>query len=226
MLRRALLLVPSVLRSCRLSAAINATTTSADSSRARTQEVSPGKDLNFPLGPSGSTCSVLMRIGFRAFQHADRPLPASLPVRVPMVAGLPAASFSSTLAGVALRFSYGCSHQLRCHRFMSLVKAHAGHTGTGVPPVISEQARHRAALYSRISPQASAIQAPLSRPPPLSQPAPIPKGLRPIAQGWPAARRPTLGSLPNKFPTQRGLRPRRHIPDISPEPRPVGKTLN
>jgi hypothetical protein len=137
MLRRALLLVPSVLRSCRLSAALNATTTSADSSRARTQEVSPGKDLNFPLGPSGSTCSVLMRFGFRVCQHADRPLPASLPVRVPMVAGLPAASFSSTLAGVALRFSYGCSHQLRCHRFMSLVKAHAGHTGTGVPPVTS-----------------------------------------------------------------------------------------
>jgi hypothetical protein len=135
MLRRALLLVPSVLRSCRLSAALNATTTSADSSRARTQEVSPGKDLNFPLGPSGSTCSVLMRFGFRVCQHADRPLPASLPVRVPMVAGLPAASFSSTLAGVALRFSYGCSHQLRCHRFMSLVKAHAGHTGTGILPV-------------------------------------------------------------------------------------------
>jgi hypothetical protein len=137
MLRRALLLVPSVLRSCRLSAALNATTTSADSSRARTQEVSPGKDLNFPLGPSGSTCSVLMRFGFRVCQHADRPLPASLPVRVPMVAGLPAASFSSTLAGVALRFSYGCSHQLRCHRFMSLVKAHAGHTGTGILPVTS-----------------------------------------------------------------------------------------
>jgi hypothetical protein len=138
MLRRALLLVPSVLRSCRLSAALNATTTSADSSRARTQEVSPGKDLNFPLGPSGSTCSVLMRFGFRVCQHADRPLPASLPVRVPMVAGLPAASFSSTLAGVALRFSYGCSHQLRCHRFMSLVKAHAGHTDTGILPVTSK----------------------------------------------------------------------------------------
>jgi hypothetical protein len=142
MLRRALLLVPSVLRSCRLSAALNATTTSADSSRARTQEVSPGKDLNFPLGPSGSTCSVLMRFGFRVCQHADRPLPASLPVRVPMVAGLPAASFSSTLAGVALRFSYGCSHQLRCHRFMSLVKAHAGHTGTGILPVTLNSAKH------------------------------------------------------------------------------------
>jgi hypothetical protein len=160
MLRSALLLVPSVLRSCRLSAALNATTTSADSSRARTREVSPGKVLNFPLGPSGcfaaspaahppgslsaghlaplgSTSSVLMRIGFRVCQHADRPLPASLPVRVPMVAGLPAASFSSTLAGVALRFSYGCSHQLRCHRFMSLVKAHAGHTGAGILPVTS-----------------------------------------------------------------------------------------
>jgi hypothetical protein len=45
-------------------------------------------------------------------------------------------------------------------------------SGTGVPPVISEQARDREALYSRISPQASAIQAPLtSLPPPLSQPA-------------------------------------------------------
>jgi hypothetical protein len=60
-----------------------------------------------------------------------------------MVAGLPAASFSSTLAGVALRFSYGCSHQLRCHRFMSLVKAHAGHTGTGVPPVSWQTPIHR-----------------------------------------------------------------------------------
>ncbi len=51
-----------------------------------------------------------------------------------MAADLPAASFRSTLAGVALRFSYGCSHQLRCHRFMSLVKAHAGHTSRGCHP--------------------------------------------------------------------------------------------
>jgi len=45
-----------------------------------------------------------------------------------MVTVLLSASFSSTLAGVALRLRYGCSHQLRCHRFMSLVQAHAGHT--------------------------------------------------------------------------------------------------
>ena len=164
MLRRALLLVPSVLRSCRLSAALNATTTSADSSRARTREVSPGKVLNFPLGPSGSTCSVLMRIGFRAFQHADRPLPASLPVRVPMVAGLPAASFSSTLAGVALRFSYGCSHQLRCHRFMSLVKAHAGHTGSGVPPLISRQAPPNQPGIARLRTRATQHAPPPQKP--------------------------------------------------------------
>jgi hypothetical protein len=45
-----------------------------------------------------------------------------------MVTVLLSASFSSTLAGVALRLRYGCSHQLRCHRFISLVQAHAGHT--------------------------------------------------------------------------------------------------
>jgi hypothetical protein len=184
MLRRALLLVPSVLRSCRLSAALNATTTSADSSRARTQEVSPGKDLNFPLGPSGSTCSVLMRFGFRVCQHADRPLPASLPVRVPMVAGLPAASFSSTLAGVALRFSYGCSHQLRCHRFMSLVKAHAGHTGTGVPPVTSPNKHTDTGIPPVTPPHKPQHQA---LPPSSSTPAPHqsqrPKGPKELSPG-------------------------------------------
>jgi hypothetical protein len=41
---------------------------------------------------------------------------------------LPSASFSHALTDAALRFSYGCSHQLRCHLFMSLVQAHAGHT--------------------------------------------------------------------------------------------------
>jgi hypothetical protein len=64
------------------------------------------------------------------------------------------------------------------------------------------------------------------RPPIISAPSPIPTALRPLAQGWPAARRPTLGSLPNKLPTPRGLRPRHHIPDISPQPRPKGKTVD
>jgi hypothetical protein len=53
----------------------------------------PGKGLNCPRVPSNSTCSVLMRIGLRACQRTCRPLPASLLVRVPMVAVLPAASF-------------------------------------------------------------------------------------------------------------------------------------
>jgi hypothetical protein len=73
-----------------------------------------------------------------------------------MVAGLPAASFSSTLAGVALRFSYGCSHQLRCHRFMSLVKAHAGHTGTGILPVTPMQKILKATEASKVK-QASCL---------------------------------------------------------------------
>ena len=128
MLRRALLLVPSALRSCRVSPALNATTASADSSPALAGEASPGKSLNFLRIPSGYTCCVLMRVGLRVCWHARRPQPASLPVRVPMVTVLLSASFSSTLAGVALRLRYGCSHQLRCHRFMSLVQAHAGHT--------------------------------------------------------------------------------------------------
>ena len=114
-------------------APVLATTASADSFGTLVPKVSPGKDLDCPRVPSGSTCSVLMRFGLRVCSHACRPLPASLPVRVPMVAVLPAASFSSTLAGVALRFSYGCSHQLRCHLFMSLVQAHAGHTIANLP---------------------------------------------------------------------------------------------
>jgi hypothetical protein len=128
MLRRALLLVPLALRSCRFWPALNATTASADSSSALAHEVSPGKGLNFLRIPSGCTCCVLMRVGLRVCWHACRPQPASLPVRVPMVADLLPASFSSTLAGVALRLHYSCSHQLRCHLFMSLVQSHAGHT--------------------------------------------------------------------------------------------------
>jgi hypothetical protein len=209
MLRRALLLVPSVLRSCRLSAALNATTTSADSSRARTQEVSPGKDLNFPLGPSGSTCSVLMRFGFRVCQHADRPLPASLPVRVPMVAGLPAASFSSTLAGVALRFSYGCSHQLRCHRFMSLVKAHAGHTGTGILPVTPNpkppplRTSHRSKAVPALSPYTLITTPPQSQRDCVRQPR---VGLRHEGLPW-VPPRPCFRTLSSQTRRRRGHPP-------------------
>ena len=101
-----------------VSAGIFTTTASADSSGALTPEVSPGKVLNFPCAPTGSTWCVWMNFGLRVCSHARRPHPASLPDQTPLVAGLPAVSFGSTLAGVALQFGYGCSHQLRCCRFM------------------------------------------------------------------------------------------------------------
>ena len=118
MLHRALLVVPSALRSFRVSAALIATTASADFSCALAQEISPGKDLNFPRIPSGSTLCVLMSFGLRVYSDARRPQQASLPVRIPMVAGLPSPSFILRLTASDLGFGYGCSHQLRCHRFM------------------------------------------------------------------------------------------------------------
>ena len=50
----------------------------------------------FPPGPPGSTWYVWMGFGFRCCSPAHRPHPASLPVRVPAVVGLPSASFSFT----------------------------------------------------------------------------------------------------------------------------------
>jgi hypothetical protein len=49
-----------------------------------------------PLAPTDSTGCVLMIFGLRCSAPACRPHPASLPVRVPTVEGLPAASFSFT----------------------------------------------------------------------------------------------------------------------------------
>jgi len=46
------------------------------------------------LAPPGSTICALMTLGLRCCQPARRPHPASLPVRVPTVEGLPTASFS------------------------------------------------------------------------------------------------------------------------------------
>jgi hypothetical protein len=118
----------SALRSSLLSQGLNATTASADFSRALAQKISPGKNLHFPCAPSGSTACVLMSIGLRGQRHTRRPHTASLPVRVPRVAGLPSASFILRLAASDLRFSYGYSHQFRQLRFRLLVQVHAGHT--------------------------------------------------------------------------------------------------
>ena len=49
-----------------------------------------------PLAPSGSTSCVLMTSGLRCSGPACRPHPASLPVCIPTVEGLPAASSSFT----------------------------------------------------------------------------------------------------------------------------------
>jgi len=118
----------AALRSSRLSAGVNATTALADFSPALAREISPGKGLNFPHAPSGFTWCVLMRVGLRRCLPACRPHPASLPVHVLMVVGLPAASFILRLAASDLRFGYGYSHQFRQLRFRLLVQAHAGHT--------------------------------------------------------------------------------------------------
>ena len=62
---------------------------------------------------------------------------------------------------------------------------------------------------------------PIRHPPPpptshshftLPTPPPIPTGLRPPAQGWPEARRPTLGTAPNNHQPQRGCVPRNAQP--------------
>jgi len=54
--------------------------------------------------------------------------PASRSVRVPTVAGWPAASFSLSLAGSALQPSYSYHHRFCRVHFISIVQAHAGHT--------------------------------------------------------------------------------------------------
>lgn len=72
-----------------------ATTASADFSQALAREISPGK---VPKPSARAARLYLMRlsvtVGFRASQHANRPHPASLPVRIPAVAPLLRASFS------------------------------------------------------------------------------------------------------------------------------------
>ena len=64
MLHRALLSVPSALRSCHLSMAILATTASADFCPVLTAQISLSKTLNFPLMPSGSTRVAAMLLDF------------------------------------------------------------------------------------------------------------------------------------------------------------------
>ena len=150
MRHRAPLGVPSALRSFRVSAALFTTTASADFSPALAVEISPGKDLNFPRIPSGSTLCVLMSFGLCVYADARRPQQASLPVRVPMVAGLPSPSFILRLTASDLEFGYGCSHQLRCHRFMFIssgpcraheYRVHPEPTGYASEPVDPQRLR-------------------------------------------------------------------------------------
>lgn len=72
-----------------------ATTASADFSDAYAPEISPGK---VPKPSARAARLYWMRlsvtVGFRGSQHANRPHPASLPVRVPAVAPSLRASFS------------------------------------------------------------------------------------------------------------------------------------
>ena len=85
--------------------------------------------------------------------------------------------------------------------------------GSGVPPLITPHAP----LRSRPSPNQPFTPHTSHFPPPLPtshshfslpSPLPIPTGLRPPAQGWPEARRPTLGTAHTNTQPQRGCVPK------------------
>ena len=89
-----LFLGSSALRSILLSENILTTMASADFSDAQTSETSPGKVRSLSARAVRLYRTWLsVTVGFRATQHAHRPGPASLPIRVPTVVPLLTASF-------------------------------------------------------------------------------------------------------------------------------------
>ena len=90
---------------------------------------------------------------------------------------------------------------------------HKPQRGSGVPPLITPHAP----LRSRPSPNQPFTPHTSHFPPPLPtshshfslpSPLPLPTGLRPPAQGWPEARRPTLGTAHTNTQPQRGCVPK------------------
>src|SRR5688572_23616189 len=124
---------PSLCRRYAASLLLRPLLTSLPLSRKRPPQV---RRRICPLVPSGSTVCVLMTFGLRCSQPARRPLPASLPIRVPTVEGLLPASFSFT-SRLRLAVHYGCRHRLRLAPFIQQDSAHAGHTGAGFQPAVS-----------------------------------------------------------------------------------------
>jgi hypothetical protein len=115
---------PSLHRHYPTSSLLRPLLTSPPLSRKRSPQV---RRRICSLGPPGSTECVLMTFGLCCCQPACRPHRASLPVRVPTVESLLAASFSFT-SRLRLAVRYGCRHRPRLAPFIQLDSAHAGHT--------------------------------------------------------------------------------------------------
>jgi hypothetical protein len=115
---------PSLRRHYPTSSLLRPLLTSPPLSRKRSPQV---RRRICSLGPPGSTECVLMTFGLCCCQPACRPHRASLPVRVPTVESLLAASFSFT-SRLRLAVRYGCRHRPRLAPFIQLDSAHAGHT--------------------------------------------------------------------------------------------------
>ena len=115
---------PSLRRHYPTSSLLRPLLTSPPLSRKRSPQV---RRRICPLVPPGSTECVLMTFGLCCCQPACRPHRASLPVRVPTVESLLAASFSFT-SRLRLAVRYGCRHRPRLAPFIQLDSAHAGHT--------------------------------------------------------------------------------------------------
>jgi len=107
----------SALRSSGLSTTILTTMASADFSRALPREISPSKVRNLSARAVRLYMTCLsVALGFRACQHAHRPCPASLPIRVPTVVPLLAAS-SGFASRLPLAVHYGFYHYSRSTPF-------------------------------------------------------------------------------------------------------------
>ena len=115
---------PSLHRHYPTSSLLRPLLTSPPLSRKRSPQV---RRRICSLGPPGSTECVLMTFGLCCCQPACRPHRASLPVRVPTVESLLAASFSFT-SRLRLAVRYGCRHRPRLAPSIQLDSAHAGHT--------------------------------------------------------------------------------------------------
>ena len=92
------------------------------------QQVSPGKNADFPCTLAPFTLSALDCIGLRCYLPARPADPASYGVRVPQSADLPPASFAPHLAVTHLPLANGWCNQPPRRDSHSQASAHAGRT--------------------------------------------------------------------------------------------------